>query len=420
MRHETTGDRSFGPTPGLLRLMLAGSVAGMLFLAAPAPAAGTPGAGGALPAASPASSYGAPSAPDSRASAAAATRSPAPPARADAVPAAAQPGPAAAPPAGTDAAALNDLVTSEMAFASASNSVGVKRAFLTWLADDAIVFRPGPVNARQWYAGRPESKASLSWYPAVAAASEAGDLGYTTGPYEFRAKGPDDTEVSYGSFVSVWRRQKDGSWKVVLDTGAESPRPEPPPPHWRAPGAAAGSPGGSGGPKAARKALTAPQRASERQSLFALDRGVCGQGGTPAAGSLKGAGGGPAAGDDTLVLRDGLPPATGKGAVQQAAATWARTRCEPSAGEVSASGDLGYIYGTFERRGAAAGAPAGAGGTGGAGGAGTPGAAGAAGGAPAAEGAVEKGYYLRIWSRQGRPGWRLALDVEMPLPPAAN
>jgi ketosteroid isomerase-like protein len=309
-----------------------------------------------------------------------------------------------------------------MAFASASKAVGVKRAFLTWLADDAIVFRPGPVNAKQWYAGRPESKVSLSWYPAVAMAAEAGDLGYTTGPYEFRAKGPDDTEVSYGSFVSVWRRQKDGSWKVVLDTGAECPRPEPPPPHWRAPGTAAGSPGAVGGAKAARKALTAPQRAAERQSLFSLDRGVCGQGGKPGAGSPKGAGGVPAAGDDTLVLRDGLPPATGKEAVQQAAATWARTRCEPSAGDVSASGDLGYIYGTFERRGATAGAgaAAGAGGAGGAGATGTAGAAGPAGGAPTAEGTSEKGYYLRIWSRQGRSTWRLLLDVEMPLPPAAN
>lgn len=62
----------------------------------------------------------------------------------------------------------------------------------------------------------------LRWSPSRAVASEAGDLGYTVGPYEvvrLEAAPGEDPVLARGLYLTVWRRQADGSWKVVADIG---------------------------------------------------------------------------------------------------------------------------------------------------------------------------------------------------------
>ena len=68
---------------------------------------------------------------------------------------------------------------------------------------------------------------SLTWKPIGADVSSSGDLGYTYGTYEFRSKDASGKPtVSYGKYTSIWKRQKDGGWKVVLDMGNASPSPK--------------------------------------------------------------------------------------------------------------------------------------------------------------------------------------------------
>jgi ketosteroid isomerase-like protein len=56
--------------------------------------------------------------------------------------------------------------------------------------------------------------------------SASGDLGYTYGTFEFRSINKDGKPViAHGKYTSIWKRQKDGSWKVVLDMGNSSPEP---------------------------------------------------------------------------------------------------------------------------------------------------------------------------------------------------
>jgi ketosteroid isomerase-like protein len=67
---------------------------------------------------------------------------------------------------------------------------------------------------------------SLTWTPIGADISSSGDLGYTYGTFEFRSKDASGKPVvSHGKYTSIWKRQKDGSWKVVLDMGNASPEP---------------------------------------------------------------------------------------------------------------------------------------------------------------------------------------------------
>lgn len=67
----------------------------------------------------------------------------------------------------------------------------------------------------------------LSWEPVTGLVAKSGDLGYTWGRYEMRmADASGDTVSHFGKYLNVWRRQKDGSWRVLVDMGNSSPAPE--------------------------------------------------------------------------------------------------------------------------------------------------------------------------------------------------
>src|SRR5436305_2394785 len=57
-----------------------------------------------------------------------------------------------------------------------------------------------------------------------------GDMGYTTGPWEYRPKSMEDKPVAFGYFVTIWKRQSDGTWKAFLDLGTQNPEPQTPAP----------------------------------------------------------------------------------------------------------------------------------------------------------------------------------------------
>ncbi|HEX2521803.1 MAG TPA: nuclear transport factor 2 family protein, partial [Terriglobia bacterium] len=117
------------------------------------------------------------------------------------------------------------LVESERAFAAASVAKGTRAAFLEYLAENSILFRPGPVAGKKWIEEHPAPPNLLTWEPAFAEVSESGDLGYTTGPWEIRPSSPKDKPTAYGHFVSVWKLQTDGAWKVVVDLGISHAAP---------------------------------------------------------------------------------------------------------------------------------------------------------------------------------------------------
>jgi ketosteroid isomerase-like protein len=67
----------------------------------------------------------------------------------------------------------------------------------------------------------------LTWVPVHVDVSESGDLGYTFGNYEFRSIREDGKpSVEHGKYTTIWKKQKDGRWKVVLDMCNASPEPK--------------------------------------------------------------------------------------------------------------------------------------------------------------------------------------------------
>ena len=100
-------------------------------------------------------------------------------------------------------------------------------AFITHFAEDGVeVVDGGGFNTKDAMSKQPEwpEGTSLTWTPIKADMAASGDLGYTYGNYIYTAKNKEGKSVtSYGKYTSIWKKQKDGAWKVVVDMGNSSP-----------------------------------------------------------------------------------------------------------------------------------------------------------------------------------------------------
>lgn len=281
--------------------------------------------------------------------------------------------------------ALVSLVEAERAFSGTSEDKGIREAFLTFLARDAVVFRPSPVAGRPVYekmaAGDPTV---LAWEPEVAEVASSGELGYTSGPYSVRPK-RDAEPASFGHYVSVWQREPDGTWKVLLDIGVRHDGPAAP----------AGPPGPVASPAASPLPPLSPEALRDEEHAFGLRAGafenaLAGKGARKALAEF--------ATEDVRVYRPGRHPAVGlraalaivpakEGKVNRAMRNPESRRTSYKVG-LAWSGDLAWSYGTV----------------------------GSVGGKIPRQGST----YLRIWRRVPPGAWKICLDVVLPVPPPAG
>ena len=120
--------------------------------------------------------------------------------------------------AGEDVAALEEQVrATEVAFAKtmADRNHG---AFVSFLAQEAVFWGQGALRGRQavaagWKPFFDGPQAPFAWAPERVAVIASGKLALSSGPVF------DPTGKRVGTFTSTWRREKDGSWKIVLDSG---------------------------------------------------------------------------------------------------------------------------------------------------------------------------------------------------------
>ena len=107
------------------------------------------------------------------------------------------------------------------------------QGYMLYYADDAVEVPNGhaliagkaAIAATMGFLDNKDNR--LTWTPVGADISASGDLGYTYGTYEFRSRDKDGKPVvDYGKYTSIWKKQKDGSWRVVLDMGNSDPAPK--------------------------------------------------------------------------------------------------------------------------------------------------------------------------------------------------
>lgn len=121
------------------------------------------------------------------------------------------------------------LVQLEAAFAHEAAQHG-HDAFLIYFAEDGVELDDGGgIISKEEMRKQPPwpEGTSLTWTPVHADMASSGDLGYTYGNYIFKHKDKSGKLISdYGKYTSIWKKQKDGSWKVVVDMGNSSPAPK--------------------------------------------------------------------------------------------------------------------------------------------------------------------------------------------------
>lgn len=278
--------------------------------------------------------------------------------------------------------ALASLIEAERSFSRASEEKGIREAFLTWLAPDAVVFRPAPVKGRPIYEKMdPANPAVLTWEPEFAEIAASGKLGYTTGPYELRPS-RDVEPTGFGHYVSVWKKQPNGSWRVLLDIGVQHGPPGP----------AAGT--GEVSSPAGRPQPIPTAKLRDIEYAFRIFGNVfekvVGETGLQKVMSKHGT-------EDVRVFRSGQLPAVGLSRAvalippDEGKVNRARSRQGPSKSftriGISRTGDLVYSYGSI-----------------------------GSGKAGALEGAAS---FLRIWRRDMSiaTGYRICLDIRLPIPP---
>jgi hypothetical protein len=106
----------------------------------------------------------------------------------------------------------SSVFAAEIAFNRLARDKGQWTAFRETAADDAVMFVPQRVMAKQWLKGRTDPPKPVSWTPSVIHVSCDGNLAASTGNW----RRPDG---SVGYFTTIWRREKNGAWKWVLDHG---------------------------------------------------------------------------------------------------------------------------------------------------------------------------------------------------------
>jgi ketosteroid isomerase-like protein len=270
------------------------------------------------------------------------------------------------------------LVEAERAFSKTSDEKGIREAFLAWLSPDAVVFRPMPVEGRPVYEGMdPANPAHLVWEPEVAEIAASGELGYTSGPYRMSPqRGVEPTR--FGHYVSVWKKQPDGAWRVFLDIGVQHDRPAS-----SAPVTNVASPPATAGVEAlSPEALREEERViGQRGGRFESTVGARGY--RKALAEL--------ATDDVRVYRPGRFPSVGKDRFKDLVPSSAG-RVDPGSQRrlgryqalVSWSGDLACTYGTSEYA--------------------------------KTKSDVENASFLKIWRKDRSGAWKICLDIEIPVP----
>ena len=263
-----------------------------------------------------------------------------------------------APPRAADVAddPWTEVVETERAFAAAAREGSRKGAFLRFLDSAGVLFRPGPVEGRPALEAGPEFPGLLEWTPAVAAVSDDGELGFTTGPWILTV----GDDVGTGRYTTLWRRTVEGEYRFVLDVGVVGPGPAVLPTDAPVRRARVGS----------------PEPGAGSRTLMAADSAVR-AGYTEGAPALAGL----AFPSWLQVLRPGREPESGPapflaevvGAADRGGVDW-----EVAGSGASPDGSLGYVYGM----------------------------------ASWASGTdVPAAPFLRIWAREDDGDWQLLLDL---------
>jgi len=116
------------------------------------------------------------------------------------------------------------MIQADRDFSKLSEEKGMKYAMIQFIDGRGVLLRPNTLpivggDAINFISQANDSSYTMTWEPNGGSIAKSGELGYTYGVYSLRPTNKDT--VFYGTYVSIWKREPDGNWKFVLETGNE-------------------------------------------------------------------------------------------------------------------------------------------------------------------------------------------------------
>jgi ketosteroid isomerase-like protein len=267
-------------------------------------------------------------------------------------------------PMASGSTAAEDARAADAAFAARAAEIGHHAAFIEYLAEDAVLFRPEAVRGPEWLATHEPAGGRLEWSPAAAAVGCTAALAVTTGPWRY--SNSEGGEPVAGHYLSLWRRDAQSQWRVVLDHGIDHAGAVPAEQLQAAfarfwPHAGEGKCTGRGDLDGLAEAEERFNEQVERRGLLAALQRM--------------------AGESALIYRDDVPPGPLSGLQPDVDAAFGPGTVARTVGTVSEPGtDLAVTHGILQ-------SPDGS----------------------------QRSLFVRVWRREGRR-WRVAIDMRTPLP----
>lgn len=256
--------------------------------------------------------------------------------------------------------ALAAMAETERAFAAAARVKGIRDAFLEFFTDDAM-FEPGAGLAKDQLAQQkpePFTVRELVWEPRLGDVAASGELGWLTGPGTFINHAATDKTPRYSNYLSIWRKEADGRWRVFIDLGTRLNAPATFPPGFNRFTIAERYAGTEGKQVATARLIEADR---------ALNARLGSEGAVTAYRSVLAPG--------ARIHRQGIGALTGGAALEWFEKEGNGMTATTGTGEAAQSADLGYSYGKYQ-------------------------------------GSAQKAAtYLRIWSRTADGTWRVVIDA---------
>lgn len=118
----------------------------------------------------------------------------------------------------------SEIMQTEKAFEKMTLDSGIPEAFYFYADENAVIKRgndsiiSGKLAIKNYYQKQNLQHATVQWAPDFIDVSVHGDMAYSYGKYLWRIKLNDSTNTHFeGVYLTVWKRQKDNSWKYVWD-----------------------------------------------------------------------------------------------------------------------------------------------------------------------------------------------------------
>ncbi len=116
------------------------------------------------------------------------------------------------------------MLETDRDFSKLSEEKGMRYAFLQFVDSKGVLLRPNAMpmvggEAINYISLGNDTSYTMTWEPSGGSVAKSGEMGYTYGLYSLKPK--DQDTVFYGTYVSIWKKQPDGKWKFVLETGNE-------------------------------------------------------------------------------------------------------------------------------------------------------------------------------------------------------